>query len=219
MKKNEKLNIVYEDKHILIVNKPSNLLTIATLKESENTLYHQILLYLKKKNQKVFIVHRLDKDTSGLIIFAKSLTTKNILQNNWLNVSRKYMAIVNGNFLEKEKTLKSYLKETKTNYVYTTNDKKQGKLVILRYKVIWENSKYSLLDIDIKTGRKNQIRVQLNSINHPIVGDKKYSQNKEKVKKLYLHAYYLKFNHPVTNKQIIVELDIPLKFLKFIDKM
>lgn len=219
MKKNEKLNIVYEDKHILIVNKPSNLLTIATLKESENTLYHQILLYLKKKNQKVFIVHRLDKDTSGLIIFAKSLTTKNILQNNWLNVSRKYMAIVNGNFLEKEKTLKSYLKETKTNYVYTTNDKKQGKLAILRYKVIWENSKYSLLDIDIKTGRKNQIRVQLNSINHPIVGDKKYSQNKEKVKKLYLHAYYLKFNHPVTNKQIIVELDIPLEFLKFIDKM
>ena len=168
----DKIKILYEDKYLLIVNKPNNLLTIATSKEKENTMYHKVLLYLRKKNQKVFIVHRLDKDTSGLIIFAKSEKIKRYLQDNFSEIIRKYMAIVEGIPAKKQDTIKSYLAETKTNLVYITNAK-SGKLAITNYKVILEKNNYSLLDIEIKTGRKNQIRVQLNSIGHPILGDKK----------------------------------------------
>ncbi len=216
---NNKLNIIYEDKYILIVNKPSNLLIISTLKEKEKTLYHQVLLYLKKKNQKVFIVHRLDKDTEGLVIFAKSEKIKKFLQDNWPRVIRKYIAVVKGNLANKEATLKSYLKETKTNLVYETNNKKEGKLAITTYKVILENNCYSLLDINIKTGRKNQIRVQLNAINHPIFGDKKYNnQENSKNKKMYLCAYYLEFIHPITKINMKFEKDIPKEYLSLFFK-
>ena len=189
--KKDKLKIIYEDKYLLVVNKDSKLLTIANLKEKENTLFHKVYLYLKKKNKnnKVFIVHRLDYDTSGLVIFAKSLEVKNILQANWDKVTRKYMALVDGNLKNKEGVIKSYLKETRTNLVYSTNSK-DGKLAITTYKVIYENKNYSLLDINIKTGRKNQIRVHLNDIGNPIVGDKKYNQKKSKVNRLCLHAHY-----------------------------
>ena len=174
-----KIKILYEDKYLIIVEKPANLLTIATINEKENTMYHRILLYLKKKNQKVFIVHRLDKDTSGLLIFAKNEKIKKYFQDNFDKVTRKYMAIVEGTLEKKQDTIKSYLKETKTNLIYVSNDK-TGKLAITNYKVILEKNNYSLLDILIKTGRKNQIRVQLNSIGHSIVGDKKYFKTRKK---------------------------------------
>ena len=218
MKKNEKLKIIYEDKYLLIVNKPEKMLTISNDKERENTLFHKVYLYIKRKNKnnKIFIVHRLDFDTSGLVLFAKTLEVKRILQDNWDKVIRKYMAIVLGK-VETEGTIKSYLKETKTNLVYVTNDK-NGKLAITNYKKIITNDKYSLLDIDIKTGRKNQIRVQLSSINHPILGDKKYNTLKDKAKRMYLHAYYLEFNHPITKQLLKLELDIPTSFLEIIKK-
>ena len=216
--KNDKLKIVYEDKYILIVNKPYNLLTIGNDKEKENTLYHKVSLYLKRKNKnnKVFIVHRLDYDTSGLIIFAKDSKTKEILQDNWNKVIRKYMVIVNG-IMEKDKDcLKSYLMETKTNLIYSTNNK-NGKLAITNYKTILRTDKYSLLDIMIETGRKNQIRVQLSDINHSIVGDKKYGL-KGSYKRMYLHAYYLKLNHPITKENLEFELDVPKDFLSILNK-
>ena len=217
MKKN-KLDIVYEDKNIIVINKPENLLTIANDKEKDKTLYHQVYLYLKRKNKnnKVFIVHRLDYETSGLIIFAKDIKSKTILQTNWNKVIRKYMAIVNGN-IDKEGEIKSYLKETKTNLVYSTNDSKNGLLAITKYKKVLSNDNLSLIDIDIKTGRKNQIRVHMNDINHSILGDKKYGI-KCKEKRMYLHAYYLKFNHPITNKIIELELDVPNSFMSIINK-
>ena len=212
--KNDKLKIIYEDKYILVVNKDNHLLTIASLKEKENTLYHKVYLYLKKKNKnnKVFIIHRLDYDTSGLIIFAKDLKTKKYFQDNWSNVIRKYMAIVNGKIEKEEGVIRSYLKETKTNLVYTTNDSKNGVLAITNYKKIKENSKYTLLDINIKTGRKNQIRVQLQELGNPILGDKKYGP-KTKEKRMYLHAYYLYFYHPYKKEYIKLELDVPKEFL------
>ena len=220
MKKNEKLKIVYEDKHILIINKPHNLLTISNDKETENTLFHKVYLYIKRKNKnnKIFIVHRLDFDTSGLIIFAKSEKVKKILQDNWDKVVRKYMAIVVGK-LEKSGTIKSYLKETKTNLVYSSNDSQNGKVAITLYKNILSTDRYTLLDIDIKTGRKNQIRVHLNDIGYPILGDKKYSQTKIKAKRMYLHAYYLEFLHPITNEKLKFELDIPTDFLNILKKV
>lgn len=214
-----KLKIIYEDKYIIIVNKPSKLLTIGNDKEKENTLYHKVSIYLKRKNKnnKVFIVHRLDYDTEGLIIFAKDSKTKTILQNNWDKVERKYMAIVNGNIKPDSNTLKSYLKETKTNLVYSTKSK-DGKLAITSYKAIVKTDKYSLLDIIIKTGRKNQIRVQLNDYGYPILGDKKYGI-KSNYKKMYLCAYYLKFNHPITNEILEFEIDVPKDYLLIINNI
>lgn len=221
MKINNKLKIVYEDKYLLIINKPNNLLTISNSKEKENTLYHKVYLYIKRKNKnnKIFIVHRLDFDTSGLIIFAKSEKVKKILQDNWDNVIRKYMAIVVGKVEKKSDTIKSYLKETKTNLVYSTSDKKNGKLAITTYKRVLTTDKYTLLDISIKTGRKNQIRVHLNDINYPILGDKKYNLNKEKANRMYLHAYYLEFIHPITNQILKFELDVPNDFLNILNKV
>lgn len=218
--KKEKLNIIYEDKYIIVVNKPASLFTISTDKEKYNTLYHQVFEYLKQKNKnnKVFIVHRLDKDTSGLIVFAKSEDVKRKLQDNWDNVIRKYIAVVNGKVEKNKDIIESYLKETKTLLVYSSNDKIHGKLAITEYERLESNKLYSLLKINIKTGRKNQIRVHLNDIGHSIVGDKKYGKIKTKVvNRLCLHANYLEFNHPITNELLKLESSIPKEFLKLVD--
>ena len=217
--KKDKLDIIYEDKWLIAVNKPSHLLTISTDNEKEKTLFHKVMLYEKRKNKnnKVFIVHRLDKDTSGIILFAKDEKIKFKLQNNWdKEAKRGYVAIVNGKTKNKE-ILKSYLAETKTLMVYST-DEKHGKLAITEYEKIKENKKMTLLKIKIKTGRKNQIRVQLNDNGNSIVGDKKYGENKfDPLRRLCLHANYLEIIHPVTNKKIVFETEIPKEFLKVFD--
>ena len=215
--KKEKLDIVYEDKYLIIVNKKSGMLTISTDKEKINTLYHKVREYLQKqnKNNKVFIIHRLDKDTSGLIMFAKSEKVKRLMQDNWSNVKREYMVVVNGNVKNNKGVIKSYLKETKTNLVYSTNNT-NGKLAITEYEKIKSNKLYTLLKINLLTGRKNQIRVHLNDLGYPIVGDKKYSKIKNKVNYLYLHANHLEFNHPITVEKIKLELDVPNEFLKIL---
>ena len=213
--KKDKLTIIYEDKDIIVINKPTHLLTISTDNEKERTLFHKVYLYLKKKNKnnKVFVVHRLDKDTSGLIVFAKSEMVKKKLQNNWDKSIRNYVAVVNGNMEKEKDTLRSYLKETKTLLVYSTNDK-SGDLAITSYQKIMANKEYSLLSINIKTGRKNQIRVQLNDIGHSIVGDKKYGIKKDPLRRLCLHANYLEFNHPITDKKLVFDIDIPNSFIR-----
>lgn len=205
----KKLKILYEDKYIIVIDKPCNLLTIATSKEKEKTLYHQVYEYLKQKNKnnKVFIVHRLDKDTSGIVIFAKDIQSKDFLQNNWDKFKRNYVAVVEGKTKAHE-ILKNYLMETKTHLTYVINDKK-GKLAITEYEKILENNHYTMLSINIKTGRKNQIRVQLSTIGHPIVGDKKYGTKQDPIKRMALVANTLEFIHPKTNKKIIIDIDIP----------
>ena len=204
----KKLKILYEDKYLIIVNKQSNLLTIATTKEKEKTLFHQVYEYLKQKNKnnKVFIVHRLDKDTSGIVVFAKDIQTKAFLQNNWDKFKRKYVAVVHGHTKEKD-ILKNYLMETKTHLTYIVNDKK-GKLAITEYEKVLENNKYTMLSINIKTGRKNQIRVQLSNIGNPIVGDKKYGI-KDSTNNMCLVANTLEFIHPKTKQKIVIDIDIP----------
>lgn len=218
--KKDKLDIIYEDKFIIVVNKPSHLLTISTDNEKEKTLFHKVMLYEKRKNKnnKVFIVHRLDKDTSGLVLFAKDEKTKYFLQNNWdKDTKRGYVALVHGKTKNKD-TLKSYLTETKTLLVHSTHDKKIGKLAITEYERIAENNKLTLLKINIKTGRKNQIRVQLNDNNNQIVGDKKYGDNKfDPLRRLCLHANYLSIIHPTTNKRMVFNIDIPKEFLKVLE--
>lgn len=217
MKKKDKLKILYEDKSIIIISKPSNLLTIGTNKEHNNTLYRKVSEYVKKqhKSNKIFIVHRLDKDTSGIIAFAKTEQVKRVLQRNWDKTKRKYIALVEGK-VTKGDTIKNYLAETKTLKTYITNDKKIGKLAITKYKPIKGNKEYTLLDIEILTGRKNQIRVHMESINHPIVGDKKYNSKKNPIRRMCLHATYLEFIHPITNKRLIIEDKYPNIFDKLI---
>lgn len=203
----KKLNILYEDKYLIIVYKRHGLLTISRDNHNDLNLYDEVKEYEKKKNprNKIFIVHRLDKDTSGLVLFAKNEKIKYALQNNWDKVIRKYYAVVEKEVLE-NKTLINYLQESKTGEVFVTNNKVMGKKSITKYEVLSKNNKCSLLDIEIKTGRKNQIRVQLAYVHHPIIGDKKYGNTKNK--ELFLQAYYLKFNHPVDNKEIIIKTDI-----------
>ena len=216
--KKDKLDIIYEDKSIIVINKPSHLLTISTDNEKEKTLFHKVIMYEKRKNKnnKVFIVHRLDKDTSGLVVFAKDEKIKYKLQNNWdKETKRGYVAVVHGKTKDKD-TLKSYLAETKTLLVYST-DEKHGKLAITEYQKISENKKFTLLKIKIKTGRKNQIRVQLADNHNPIIGDKKYGDSKfDPLRRLCLHANYLEIIHPVTNKKMVFEIDIPKEFINLI---
>jgi len=215
--KKDKLDIIYEDKSIIVINKPAHLLTVSTDNEKEKTLFHQVMLYEKRKNKnnKVFIVHRLDYETSGLVIFAKNIEIKKFFQDNWKSVTRKYLAIVNGQVQKEKGVIKSYLKETKTNLVYINKKSKDGLLAITNYRKILVTNKYSLLEILIKTGRKNQIRVQLSDIGHPLLGDSKYGI-KTKQKRMFLHAYYLKFNHPITMESLEFELDVPNDFLKIL---
>jgi len=208
-------DILFEDNHIVVVNKPSGLLTIATEKEKEKTLYHMVREYLvsKDKHSRIFIVHRLDKDTSGIVIFAKDEKTKNELQEHWNEyVSlREYVAVVHGKMNKPKDKITQYLKETKTNLVYVAKGK-DGKEAITNYEVLKETEDYSLLKIEIETGRKNQIRVALSTINHPIVGDKKYSNQKETENRLYLHANRLKLFYPEIKKEILFETPTPSEF-------
>lgn len=217
----KKIDIIYEDKEIIVVNKPAGLLCISTEKEKEKTMYHFVSLYLKKSNPKakVYIVHRLDKDTSGIVVFAKNMTIKSKLQNNWDSIvtRRGYVAIVEGEVEKDRDIIKSYLKETKTMLVYSSNDK-HGKLAITEYRKVLSNSVYSLLDINIKTGRKNQIRVHLKDIGHPIVGDKKYNSKVNPIRRMCLHANVLEFIHPTTKRKMFFEIDIPNSFIQLINQ-
>lgn len=221
--KNKKVlpfEVLFEDDNIIVVNKPAGLLTIATAKEKEKTLYHIVSDYLKSKdrNARVFIVHRLDKETSGVLVLAKNEKIKKQLQENWNEyVSlREYVAVVHGHLKEQEKKIIQNLKETKTNLVYVTKHN-DGKEAITNYKVIKESSKYSLVSINIETGRKNQIRVVFSSLGNPIVGDNKYGI-RDKENRLYLHANRLKMYYPVIKKDILFETSNPVEFRKIMDK-
>lgn len=222
MKRKKKLDIIYEDKEILVVNKPSGILTVSTPKEKEKTLFHEVSDYVKKSNPKakVFIIHRLDKDTSGIVMFAKNQNVKYAYQNAWDNLvlKRGYVAVVDGVLEKKKDSIKSYLKETKTLLVYSSNDKKNGKLAITNYNVIKESKRYSMLDINIKTGRKNQIRVHMKDINHPILGDKKYGNKKSPANRLMLHAGELVIINPKTKKKMTFISETPKSFNLLFDE-
>lgn len=215
--KKKKLDILYEDKFVIVVNKPSNLLTVATDREKDKTLFSYVFDYLKQKNKKnkVFIVHRLDKDTSGIVILAKDEKTKFYLQDNWNKFKRNYVAVVNGKIEKQKGVLKSYLQETKTHLTYSVNDK-NGKLAITEYEKIIENKEYTMLSLNLKTGRKNQIRVQLADMGNPIVGDKKYGIKKDPIRRMALVANTLEFIHPKTKEKIIIDIDIPNSFINLV---
>lgn len=204
--KSDDIKIIYEDKDIIVVDKPNNLLTIKDDKNN-TSLYELVSNYVKKnnKNNKIFIVHRLDRETSGIILFAKNIRIKKLLQDNWndLTIERKYIALVHG-LAKDNDILKSKLVEDNMR-VYISN---KGKIAITEYVKINNKNNKSLLDINIKTGRKNQIRVQLKDQNLPILGDKKYGI-KDNYKRLYLHAYKLVIINPLNNKKMTFVTEIP----------
>ena len=208
------IDIIYEDKDIIVINKPSGLLTVATEKEKNKTAYHLVMEYLKKKNKnnRIFIIHRLDKDTSGIIMFAKNERAKHLYQDNWNDIVKKrcYYAVIDGKMQKKEGTIKSYLKEN-GNMVYSVKDR-SGKLAITEYKVLKERKNISLLDINLKTGRKNQIRVHMKENKTPILGDLKYGEKSKLINRLALHAYKLELVNPVTKKLLTFEINMPNEF-------
>ena len=210
------LKVLYEDQDILVVNKASGLLTISTDKEKDKTAHFLLSDYVKKGNSRsknrVFIVHRLDRDTSGILVFAKSEKVKRYLQDEWSNFTKNYFAIVHGKLLDKEGIITSYLEENKAHIMYSVKDSAKGKFAKTGYKLLKESGKYSLLEISLYTGRKNQIRVHLAEKGHPVVGDQIYGRRDKGIQRLCLHAASLSFLHPRTNEKMIFETEVPLYF-------
>lgn len=210
-------SIVYEDEQLVVIDKQAGVLSIATQKEREHTAYSYLSSHVKKENpeQKIFIVHRLDRETSGLMVFAKNKKVQNTMQENWRNVlvERAYVAVVEGSIEESEGTIESYLHENKAFVVYSNQDPEDGKHAITNYTVLRKNEKYSLLEVRLKTGRKNQIRVHMQDIGHPIINDKKYGSTQNPIGRMGLHSQILAFIHPVTQKTMHFETPIPSKFL------
>jgi tRNA pseudouridine32 synthase/23S rRNA pseudouridine746 synthase/23S rRNA pseudouridine1911/1915/1917 synthase len=215
------LEILYEDDDIIVVDKPAGLLTVATPTEKTRNTHYILTDYVRKgcvkSRNRVFTVHRLDQWTSGVLIFAKSEKVKMHLQEQWPQTEKKYLAIVHGRLKQKEGIISSYLAENKAYVVYSTTDASKGKLAHTAYKVLKETgqpaeSGFSLLEVGLPTGRKNQIRVHLADKGHPIVGDRKYGKADDGCKRLALHAKSISFKHPTTGKQMTFESKPPSYF-------
>lgn len=214
------LPIIYEDDELIAINKPSGLLSIASDKEKGSTAYRMLMDYVqqKDKHNRIFVVHRLDEDTSGVLVVAKNPHIQKLLQDNWNQIVKKrgYFAICDGIFKVKEGKVTSYLKKNAQNLMYSVkNPSKDAQLAITNYKVIKEKNNYSLLDINIETGRKNQIRVHMGDLGHNVIGDDKYGEPTNPLKRLGLHAYELTFIHPISKKKVTFKAPIPKEFTNF----
>jgi len=210
------LKIIYEDDNIIVVDKPTKLLTISNKNEKEDTLYRKVSNYLKKENKKVFVIHRLDYDTSGVIMFAKNQKVQKLYQDNWNNLAkeREYTAVVEG-ITDNKGHIESYLKQTKTLLVYSSKNK-DGYFSITDYVKVSNNDNYSLLKIYISTGRRNQIRCHMSDIHHPIAGDSRYKSKTNPLGRLCLHASSLKITNPLTNGLMVFTSDVPEEFINLI---
>ena len=217
------LVILHEDRDILVVDKPPGLLTIGTESEKSRTAYFILTDYVCKgwarSRKRIFIVHRLDRESSGILVFAKSEDAKICLQRQWNETKKKYLAVAHGRFEKKLGTITSYLAENKAHVVYSTSDRRKGKLSHTAYKVLKETKGFALLEVDLLTGRKNQIRVHLAESGHPIVGDRKYGGGNEAHKRLALHARSISFRHPFSGRQLTFETEIPAYFTKLVGRV
>ncbi|MBL0715498.1 MAG: RluA family pseudouridine synthase [Desulfosarcina sp.] len=210
------LSILYEDHDILVVDKISGLLTVSTEKVSENTAYYRLNTYVRKGNQKsrnrVFIVHRLDRDTSGIIVFAKNANAKRYLQEEWHGFKKIYFAVVHGTLPKKDGVITSYLAENRFHKMYSVDNPEKGKFAKTGFKVLRESKRYSLLEIDLLTGRKNQIRAHFSEKGTPVAGDKIYGKKDKGIKRLTLHAASITLFHPHTKKEMTFETKVPAYF-------
>lgn len=205
--------ILYEDGDILVVEKPHGLLTMATDRRTTGTLYSKLTEYVRKgtvkSRNRIFIVHRLDRDASGVLVFAKTMEAKTALQAGWEGTRKLYLAVIHGRMPESSGVITSHLIENKAQLVRSTRDTAQGKLSRTSYRVLHESRGFSLLEVDLLTGRKHQIRVHLAELGRPIVGDKKYGNKSDGEKRLALHAKSLAFEHPATRERVEFETKTP----------
>ena len=217
------LTILHEDKDILVVEKPAGLLTIGTERNKSRTVHYLLNDYVRKGNPKsrnrVYVVHRLDQDTSGILLFAKSEPAKKFLQEHWEQTDKYYLAIVQGQLTPEEGTISTYLAENSAHKVYSTADTTKGKLSRTAYKVVKKTKALSLVEIHLLTGRKHQIRVHFAEKGHPVVGDSKYGRGKIGSKRLALHARSIIFTHPFSGKQMTFDTGIPGDFVRLLGKL
>ncbi len=210
------LVILHEDRDILVVDKPPGLLTMATDRNNTRTAYFILTDYIRKgyskSRNRIFIVHRLDRDTSGILVFAKNREAKLRLQDHWEETEKKYLAVVHGRCDRKSETITTYLAENKAQFVYSTSDAAKGKLSRTAYKVLKQTKDFALLEVDLLTGRKNQIRVHLAGIGHPVVGDEKYGKGDRGHARLALHARSISFKHPCSGEPLTFETEVPEYF-------
>lgn len=210
--------ILWEDEEILVVDKPAGLLSMASDKEKVRTAYHQVTEYVRAGNPKarVFIVHRLDRDTSGVLLFAKSEGIKRAFQDNWESIVRRrgYTAVVEGAPPRQADTIRTFLRENGIHKVYSVST--GGKEAITHYRTVKQGKNYALLEVDLSTGRKNQIRVHLSEIGCPVAGDRTYGAATDPLGRLCLHAHELAFTHPITGKETTYRAELPRGFRKLV---
>lgn len=218
--RNRRMQLVYEDEHIIVANKGYGLLSMGNDKIKEGTAYSILRDYVKDQDprNKLFIVHRLDQHTSGLMVFAKTMQAKDGLQHNWNNMVRRrqYVCVVEGKLDPAEGTVKSYLAENSKFLVYSTDDPKEGKPAMTHYSTIKSANGYTLTEVELETGRKNQIRVHMSDLGHPIAGDRRYGAKTSPIHRLALHARTLVFIHPITRKLMEFETPIPASFASMV---
>ncbi|MDE6854537.1 MAG: RluA family pseudouridine synthase [Muribaculaceae bacterium] len=215
-----RIKLVYEDDDVIVIEKGYGVLSMGTDKIKDGTAYSILREYLKRKDprNKLFIVHRLDRDTTGLMMFAKTREAKDTMQHNWNNMvlERKYVAVIEGDLEPESGEIRSYLAENSAHEVYSTNDPEQGKLAVTYYKTLKRRKPYSLVELSLATGRKNQIRVHMKDKGHPIVGDRRYGAGASPIHRLCLHAQTLRFVHPVTRKDMNFSAPLPAGFFRLV---
>jgi 23S rRNA pseudouridine1911/1915/1917 synthase len=214
------LEILYEDNDILIIHKPSGLLTVATVDERERTAYAYLRQYLKEHDarKKLFIVHRLDKFASGVLVFAKSESVKSKLQGVFRrhDIQRKYWVIVEGKVAKDHGTIRSYLAEDSSLRMHSTGDAAKGKQSVTHFRVLRRFSKITALEVTLETGRKNQIRAHLSEMGHPVAGDRAYGSTQDPLGRLGLHAFYLAFVHPTRGTPLEFKTEPPPEFQRYL---
>lgn len=219
--KNPRLKIVYEDDDIIVVNKGYGLLSMGTDNKTEGTAYWILRDYVKRKDprNKIFIVHRLDQQTSGLMMFAKNVQAKEAMQHNWNNMvlERRYIAIVEGGEIDPPVgSVESFLAENSVHEVYSTDNPNEGQFAVTRYRTLRSRGQYSMVELQLETGRKNQIRVHMKDLGHPIAGDKRYGAKTSPIHRLCLHAQTLRFVHPITKRDMNFTSELPAGFTKMV---
>src|SRR5271170_428328 len=214
------LKIVYLDEHIVIVDKGAGLLSMGSEGEKERTAHRILNEHLKaltsSQSQQAFIVHRLDRETSGLMMFARSRAVQATLQQNWKNVTKKYLAVVEGTPAKPEGTLRDSLVESKSLRMHRVE--RGGVLAITHYRVLRSERDNALVELTLETGRKNQIRVQLAGLGHPVVGDRKYGATTDPARRLALHSHELKFFHPVSDALMEFHSALPSPLMALIER-
>ena len=208
--------ILYEDTGLIAVDKPAGLLSMGNERERRRTAYRAVSDYVKAREpgRRIFIVHRLDRDTSGVLVFAKDEKLKRALQDNWENVVKKrgYLAAVEGTLPQREGMVRSYLHETATHLVYSGPRGRQAKEAVTRYRMVAENRGYTLAAVEIDTGRKNQIRVHMKDLGCPIAGDRQYGAQTDPMGRLALHADVLVLTDPRTRRALTLRAPLPITF-------